>query len=137
MANCDCCSFEYDASQKVLAVQVTGPATDASFKACYANAARYIEGREVRGFIIDLSSLGKLDVSAAGIRQVSSLEPVLPDPAVRYVIAPQDHIFGMARMFQIISPKGRERFHVVRTLRAAHDALGVTAQQFERLPTLP
>ncbi len=137
MPNCDCCSFEYDASKKVLAVQVTGPATDDSFKACYANAARYVEGREVHSFIIDLTRLGQLSVSAKGIRDVSQSAPLLPDPAVRYVIAPQDHIFGMARMFQIVSPKGRERLHVVRTLSAAHEALGVTASAFERLPALP
>ncbi len=137
MANCDCCSFEYDASKKILAVQVTGPATDDSFKACYANAARYVEGREVNSFIIDLTHLGQLSVSAKGIREVSQVEPFLPDPAVRYIIAPQDYIFGMARMFQIVSPKGRERLHVVRTRTAAHQALGVTTPQFERLPTLP
>ena len=137
MANFDCCAFEYDASNKILAVHLSGPATDDSLKACYINAARYIEGREVRGAIINLTNIDSFDVSAAGVRQLSALEPLVPDPAERFVIAPQAHIFGMARMFQIVSPKGRDKFHVVRSLSAAHEALGVTAGQFERLPTLP
>ena len=137
MTSFDCCSFEYDASKKILAVHISGPATDDSLKACYLNAARYVEGREVRGAIIDLTAVGSFNVSAAGVRQLSALEPLVPDPAVRYVIAPQAHIYGMARMFQLVSSKGRDKFHVVRSLSAAHEALGVAAQQFERLPTLP
>ena len=137
MTNFDCCAFDYDASAKVLVVSLSGPATDDSLKACYLNAARYIEGREIRGAIINLTNIDSFDVSAAGVRALAALEPIVPDPAVRYVIAPQAHIFGMARMFQMVSPKAREQFHVVRTLDAAHEALGVTAPKFERLPTLP
>lgn len=137
MANFDCCCFEYDASAKVFAVHLTGPANDDSLKACYLNAARYVEGREVRGAIINLTDVDSFDVSATGVRALAALEPIVPDPAVRYVIAPQAHIFGMARMFQMVSPKAREKFHVVRTLDAALEALGVTTKQFERLPTLP
>ena len=137
MAAFDCCSFEYDASKKVFAAHFSGPMTDESLKACYLNAARYVEGREIHGAIIDLTGVGSFSVSAAGVRQLSVLEPLVPDPAVRYVIAPQAHIFGMARMFQMVSPKAREKFHVVRSLSAAHDALGVTAQEFEPIPTLP
>ena len=133
----DCCSFEYDAAKKILAVHLSGPMTDDSLKACYINGARYVEGREIRGAIIDLTAVAPFSVSAAGVRQLSVLEPLVPDPAVRFVVAPQAHIFGMARMFQIVSPKAREKFHVVRSLSAAHEALGVTAGQFERLPVLP
>jgi len=39
----------------------------------------------------------------------------------------------MARMFQIVASKGRDALHVVRSVKDAHDALGLHAPQFERL----
>ena len=118
-----------------LAVRVTGQFTDDVFKRFYADTPRYVTGRDVRGAILDLSAVKTFDLSADVVRQVSELHPLLPDPFPRYVVAPQDHAFGMARMFQTVA-KGREALSIVRSLAAAYSALGITTPQFERLPEL-
>ncbi len=125
--------FEYDDENKIFAVRVTGRATDEVFRVAYATVNGYLEGREVRGALIDLSACEHFGVSAAAIRQMSAQHPVFSDPTPRYVIATQAHVFGMARMFQIVSPRGREALHVVRSVQDAHDALGLRAPRFERL----
>ena len=128
--------FEYDRDAMVLAVRVTGQFTDDIFKAWYTVIPRYLEGRKLRGALVDFTSVERFDISAAAVHQVSSLFPVVPDPTPRYVIAPQDHVFGMSRMFQIASPKGRDMFYVVRSAREAYDALSLSSPHFERLPPL-
>jgi hypothetical protein len=126
--------FEYDAANKVFAVRMHGAITDAIFRACYLETPRYVEGRDIRAALMDLSDVERYDVSAAAVREVSRLAPLFPDPMPRCVVAPQDHIFGMARMFQMTSPGGRDMLHVVRSMKDAYTALGLTNPQFERVP---
>jgi hypothetical protein len=129
--------FEYDAEHEVFVVRMHGAITDDIFKASYAATPRHVEGRHVRAAVTDLSDVKSYDVSAAAMREVSRLPPLFPDPTPRWVVAPQDHIFGMARMFQMLSPTGRDMLHVVRSVREAYDALGVTSPHFEQLPDQP
>ena len=130
--------FEYDPTHKVFAVRAVGEMDDAIFKACYEMVGRLVQGMEVRAALFDLTHVRRFNVSAATIRHVSTLSPVLPDPTPRYVIASQDHIYGMARMFQIVSTRGRDNLRVVRTQKDAFEALGLTAgTEFERVAEPP
>ena len=126
--------FEYDAANKIFAVRMHGTITDTIFKACYAETPRHVQGREVRAALTDLSDVERYDVSASAVRDVSRLPPLFPDPTPRWVVAPQDHVFGMARMFQMTSPGGRDMLHIVRSTGDVYSALGVTTPHFERLP---
>jgi hypothetical protein len=125
--------FEYDEAEKLFAVRMTGAVTDEIFRACYAETLRRAEGREIRAALIDLSAVERYDVSAAAVREAGKLPPLFPDPTPRYLVATSDHVFGMARMLQIVSTQGREMLHVVRSVQEAYDALGLHAPQFERL----
>jgi hypothetical protein len=129
--------FEYDAANGVLAVRMKGAITDHVFKDCYSATLRLVEGRNIRAALMDLSAVDRYDVSAAAMLDISTLPPLFPDPTPRYVVAPPDHIFGMARMLQLASVHGRDMLHVVRSLQEAYDGLGVTTPQFERLAELP
>lgn len=126
--------FEYDSAHKVFAVRMHGIVTDEIFKACYAATPAEVQGRDVVAALMDLSDVDRYDVSANTVREVSRLPPLFPDPTPRWVIATQDHIFGMARMFQMTSPGGRDMLHVVRSIGDAYAALGIASPQFERLP---
>ena len=128
--------FEYDSTNRIFAVRMHGTITDSIFKACYAETPRHVRGREVRAALMDLSDVARYDVSTAAVRDVSRLAPLFPDPTPRWVVAPQDHVFGMARMFQMTSPAGRDRLHIVRSMADAYAALRVTTPNFERLPDL-
>jgi hypothetical protein len=126
--------FEYDATHRIFAVRMHGTITDPIFRACYAETPRRAQGRDIQAALMDLSDVERYDVSAAAMRDVARLAPLFPDPMPRWIIAPQDHIFGMARMFQMTSPAGRDMLHVVRSMTDAYAALGVTTPIFERLP---
>ena len=126
--------FEYDAEHMVLALRVTGAFTDDVMKACYAAIAGQIGRREIRAALLDLSAAGEFDLSAQAVRGLAKLAPLLPDPLPKYIVATQDHVFGMARMFQITS-QGRDALYVVRSRQDAYSALGIGTPRFERLDT--
>ena len=128
--------FEYDAAHEVFVVRMYGRISDDIFKASYAATPSYVEGRRIRAALMDLSGVDAYNVSSAAMREVSRLPPLFPDPTPRWVVAPQDHIFGMARMFQMLSPSGRDMLHVVRSMHEALQAIGVGTAHFERLPDL-
>jgi hypothetical protein len=129
--------FEYDAGHELFVVRMYGRITDDVFKASYAATPQYLEGRHIRAALMDLSGVESYDVSSAAMRDVSRLPPLFPDPTPRWVVAPQDHIFGMARMFQMLSPSGRDMLHVVRSMRDALQAIGIHTAHFERIADTP
>ncbi len=128
--------FEYDPDSGVLAIRMFGEVDDEIFKACYAATASAARTRDVRGGLMDLTGVERYDVSADAIRQASKLTPLFTDPTPRVIVAPKADVFGMARMFQIVSPGGRDALQVVRSFREAYDVLGLSdAPHFERLDT--
>ena len=124
--------FEYDAEHRVLAVRVTGAFTDAVMQACYQAMAGQVGRREVRAAFLDLSAAGSVDVSADAVRGMSKLAPLFPDPLPKYIVAAEDHIFGMARMFQITS-RGRDTLQIVRSRQDVYASLGLDTPRFEPL----
>ena len=124
--------IEYDAGNRLLAVRVTGAFTDAAMRRCYDAVAEELPRHDVRAAMLDLSAASEFNLSADAVRGMSRLAPLLPDPLPKYIVATQDHMFGMARMFQITS-RGRDTLQIVRTPQEVYTSLGLTAPLFERL----
>jgi hypothetical protein len=125
--------FEYDSANKIFAVRFQA-LTDETFQEFYSIAPRYIEPLEVRAGIADLTQVVSFELSSYAVRKIASLVPLLPDSTPRFVIAPLDHMYGMARMFQLVSDGRREGLAVVRSAVEAYAAIGVKEPRFEKLP---
>ena len=126
--------FEYEAHHQVLAVRVTGAFTDVAMRQCYDAIASEIALREVRAGILDLTGASEFTLSADAVRGMSKLAPLLPDPLPKYIVASKDHVYGMARMFQMTSEQ-RQHLQVMRSPQDVYAALGLHAPRFERLDT--
>ena len=126
--------IEYDTANRVLAIRVTGAFTDAAMRAVYAALAEEVRRREVRAAVLDLSAVMDFTLSADAVRAMGKLPSLLPDPLPKFIVANKDHIFGMARMFQITS-QGRDALQIVRSPQDVYASLGVSAPSFERLDT--
>src|SRR5208282_6511521 len=57
-----------------------------------------------------------------GVRELAERPPVLPDDLL-IVVAPQDEIYGMARMYEMIGSRTRDHLHIVRSLADAYALL--------------
>ena len=79
--------------------------------------------------LIDATGVTSFDVSSDDVRELASHDSPFHADAKRVLVAPQDLIFGLGRMFQTFGSEQRPHFVVVRTLDEAYRRLGR-----ERLP---
>jgi hypothetical protein len=82
-------------------------------------------GHSILTNICDFSTVTSFEVSASKVRQLAANEPLVPDGNLRIIVAPQDLIFGYARMYEISGSNTRDHVHVVRTLAEAYRLLDV------------
>jgi hypothetical protein len=129
--------FEFDSTNRVLRGRLDGRVTDEVAKEYHRAAKEYASHIDPRLGITDLSAVTSFEVSPETARELARSEPVMPDPnnRISVIIAPSDHIFDMARLFQLEGEQTRPNLHVVHTLMQAWAILGVQDPQFERLQT--
>ena len=84
-----------------------------------------------RGVIVDLSGVTSFEVSVSFLKEIASSEPILPTHLHRVIVAPTGHIYGLSRMFGILSEKTRPNLEIVRTMDEALKVLRIDAPNFQ------
>jgi hypothetical protein len=123
------CVLEFDARSAVLRVTVEGLVTDESLLECYAIVAKYFASHPPCRGILVLSKT-KFEVSSNTIRRLAGAVPAFPAGYMRVFVTPTDFVYGMGRMFQMLSEKSRPDLHVVRTLEEAYRLLELESPKF-------
>jgi len=75
--------------------------------------------------IVDFSAVTGGNVSTAALRALAQHESIYSHASKHVVIAPQAHVFGLSRMFQVFAEATRPNTVVVRTLEEARQYLGL------------
>lgn len=126
--------FEFDPANGILRVCYAGDIGDELLRKCYKDTPQAVGRTNPRAIIIDLSEVTSFDVSPQIIYELAEYKPTVKDPAIpRIIVAPTPHMFGMARMFQIIGGHSRPMLQVVNSLKVAYAELDITKPQFELL----
>jgi hypothetical protein len=119
--------FEFAPALKLLRSTYTGVLDDALLRLGSRTAGELAARLHPQLGITDLSQAA-FRVSAETIRHLAG-RPIPPLRDIpRAVVAPTDLAFGMARMYQIVSDDHRPNLQVVRSMREAYQALGITAE---------
>jgi hypothetical protein len=126
---------EFDPLDKILLLRFEGALTDESIADFYRVIRQHWTAADARMGIVDFSTLTDFALSSDLLHQLAKQEPCIPDPTgrPRVIVAPQAHVFGLARMFQIMGETTRPLLHVVHTLDEAFAKLGVQSPRFELL----
>ena len=74
--------------------------------------------------ILDFSGVTAASLSTPAIQQASQRPSNFNPTSKHIVVAPQDHIFGLARMSQVFAESTRPNAAVVRTIEQARKLLG-------------
>lgn len=127
--------FEYDAVNKILLGRFEGLLTEESAAAYYDAIRKYGSATDARAGIWDFSS-ARENVASETIRRVAKQEPAMPVNCPCFIIAPDTHLFGLSRMFQMAGEHKRPLLQVVRTIDEALRTLGVKSSHFEPLDDL-
>jgi hypothetical protein len=122
---------EFDAKNNILRGTLDGRMTGTVLSDLYAKAAKYMASRPPCRGILDFSKVTEFEVSSAAIRQVAAAGPAFPAGYMRVLVIPRDFIYGLARMFQILTEETRPELRVVRTMEEAYHLLEVTAPDFQ------
>jgi hypothetical protein len=124
--------FEYDATNKILLGRFEGLLTEESGAAFYGAIRKYGVATDARAGIWDFSAATE-NLASDTIRRVAKQEPAMPANRPCFMIAPDNHLFALSRMFQMSGEHKRPLLQVVRTLDEALRALGVKTPHFEPL----
>ena len=125
--------FEFDSIHKILRCRLEGDITDGSVKDCYLAAAQFAAATNPSVGLVDFSDVASVNVSAETVRDLAHRPPAIPGPGPRFLVAPSDCLYGLARMFQECGSEQCPALHVVRTLEEAYNFIGVRKPQFEPL----
>ena len=124
-------SIKVDRSRGVVLFEVHGRVVDDDLRSGYAEAGRVAAAVNIAGGIVDFTGVTSDETSVAIIRELADREPILPDPIMRAVVAPQDYVYGRMRMFQMMGEKERQMLRIVRRLEDAYELLGIKEPAFE------
>ena len=123
--------LDFDAKHNILRGTLEGSLTDAILLDYYETAARYTASHPPCRGVWDFSKVvARVDISTDTIRQMVKRSPIIPAGYMRVIVTPQDFLFGMMRMLQILSESVRPELHVVRTMDEAYRLLRVESPEF-------
>jgi hypothetical protein len=126
--------FELDRQHAILRVVAEGRVDDEALASLYRGVGEHYTRVAARAAILDFSAVTSFEVSLELIQLLAKSPTALPEPGTpRFIVAPQTHVFGAMRMFQLIGEPKRPRLLVVRTPEEAYAELGVESPRFERI----
>lgn len=125
--------FKVDRTHQILLLEVHGRVVDEDLRKGYAEAGKVAATLSIAGAIVDFSQVTTDETSVDLIRELAERDPIIPDPILRVVVAPQDFVYGRMRMFQMIGEEKREMVRLVRRTDEAYDMLGLKTPVFEPL----
>jgi len=126
--------FEIDPEQRILRSTFEGKVVFDDLLDHQRMGALLVQSLDPRGALIDLSGADPFDVTPDAIRRLAKMPPAMPQrERPRVVVAPSDHQFGMARIFQIEGRATRPNLSVVRTVEDAWAILGLDEAHFRRI----
>jgi hypothetical protein len=127
--------FEFDSANKILLLRVEGPLTDEELAECYDAVRKYSIATDAIAGIFGFSSVTEFPVSTEFIRRLAKRKPAMPNATSRprILVAPQQHAFGLIRMFQILGESTRPMLQVAHSMDEAFTILGVPSPHFEPL----
>lgn len=124
--------FEFDPTNRVLRARFEGLLTETVLSEYSAAIRKYALQTDALAGIFDFSLVTNVEVSSNFIRDLAGQAPSFPDAMnrPRIIVAPQKHIFGLSRMFQIMGEETRPLLQVVQTMKEAFERLNIKDAHF-------
>ena len=119
--------LSFDAVKRILYIEISGEITDDVFLDGYQAVRDWMAIHGQCSHISDFTSAASFKVSSEAIRNFASQPPLVSDDFLRVVVAPQDVVYGMVRMFASYGGRTRGRVDIFHTLEEAYAFLGVTS----------
>jgi hypothetical protein len=114
-----------DDLQGVLLIRFEGAVNDEVLLERFGKVREWMAGHGHYSSITDFSAVDSFEVTAQAVNRLAAESPLVPDCYRRVVVAPQDDVYGMTRMFEMLGSGTRDRVDVVRSMAEACREVGV------------
>jgi hypothetical protein len=123
-----------DDEHKYVLTQFVGAVNDTVLFRSHERLRKWLADHGRHSGIADFSQVTSCEVTAQGVAMLASDAPLISESYLRIVVAPQDEVFGMARMYEMLGGATRSnRVHIVRTYEEARHLIGIGLLSFEPL----
>lgn len=126
-------AFEFDPVNKVVCWRMQGQVTEELFAESLQLVADILADTNPKSGIVDFSLVTSFPISTETIKQTASSKAVFPVELPRVIVAPVDHVYGIARMFAAFTEDTRKNVQVVRTMDEAYKILGIKDPEFKAM----
>ena len=115
--------FTVIASQRLVVLTFDGTTDVADLESTGASILSHPDFDPSFSQIIDCNGLTGVDFSADKIRELTRSGKTFSPTSMRVIVAPQAHVYGLARMAQAFAAKTLPNLVVVRTMAEALEAV--------------
>ena len=114
-----------DVNQRLVIARVCGEINDADILGLAPLARSHPDFDPSFSIIWDFGGVTSGIISTSAMQELSRRESILSPTSMHVVIAPQDHIFGLFRMAQVLAEQTKPNVEVVRTIGEAWKYIGL------------
>lgn len=125
--------FEFDSEHKILLVVHEGEVQRREIEEINFDTGKHVARLKPAAGVVDLSAIKTFNVPSHTMRVAASQPSPYPAETPRFIVAPADYLFGMARMYEITANRPMGKLRVVHSREEVFSALGVEDPKFERL----
>lgn len=126
--------LEFDAPNNTVRLAFEDTVTESDIGgAAYGALRSFVASRPPCRGIADFSPVTNVDATGELIRHRATLPPAMTGGLPFVLVAPQDHLYGLSRMFSLAADRSRPHLKVVRTMQQAYQMLGITSPHFVRV----
>ena len=125
--------FEFDREQRILLVVVEGDVQTRDLQTFIEDLRTRANQLHPAAGITDFSAVTAFSAAPETVRAAATLPAPYPDDTPRFIVAPEDYLFGIARMFELVANRPNAKLKVLRSRDEAYALLGIKNPSFERL----
>jgi hypothetical protein len=122
-----------DEKKQILLIRFEGVVTDEILLECYGRVRKWFAEHGYCGNISDFTNVSSFQVTGRAISLLASNTPLVPESYVRVLVAPQDEVFGLSRMFEMMGSERGNRVDIVRNIDEAYRLAGIDGMDFRPL----
>jgi hypothetical protein len=126
--------FEFDPAHRILLVVLEGDVGDREMLKINDDIKAHVTDLNLSAGTSDFSTVTTFRVACHTMRMAALQPSPYDEQTPRFVVAQRDHLFGLARMYQLIGSRTRAKLQVVRSGEEVFSALGIQNPKFEKLP---
>ncbi len=123
--------FEFDSQHRILRLVMKGDVQGEEIAALNPEIRAHVHRLQPAAGISDFSAVENFNVSAQAMRTAAVQPSPYPTETPRYIVAPTDFLFGMARMYEQVADRPDSKLQVVRRIEDALTGLGAADARFE------